>query len=189
MKVIQLRGTNATGKTTAIRQFIERNKFKVFSIRVGNRDIEYHWDDNLKIAILGRYDKAVTGGVDGYITNKDFLRDCIVKMVKMLKPEVLIFEGVVYGVTFKFAYELARVLKTIGCEYKGVCLLPPLDVVFDRLAQRNGDKPVDYMSVQNKWFSASRAYDKLVANGIQVKLIDTSKIPKDSMYRIIEGEL
>lgn len=189
MKVIQLRGTNATGKTTTIRQFIERGTFEVRSIEVAKRDIEYHWDNERKIAIIGRYDQAMSGGVDGYITDKNLLRDTIIRMLRVIKPNVLLFEGIVYGVTFKFAFELARVLKQIKCEYVGICFIPPLDVVFDRLALRNGDKEVDYMSVQNKWFTASRAYDKLRQNGINVKAIDTTKIPKEQMYKIIEDEI
>lgn len=189
MKVIQLRGTNATGKTTTLRQFMNRGHFAVKTIRVGTRDIEYHWDSERRIALLGRYDQAMSGGIDGYITDKDYLRDCVLRIMKVVKPEALLFEGVVYGVTFKFAYELARVLKTMGIEYIGLCFLPPLDIVFDRLAIRNGGKEVDYMSVQNKWFSASKAYDRLRACGINVKAIDTTKIPKESMYRIIEDEI
>lgn len=189
MKVIQLRGTNATGKTTTMRQFIERGSFEVRSIPVARREIEYHWDDSRRIAIIGRYDQAMSGGVDGYITNKDLLRDTIVKMLKVVKPEVLLFEGIVYGVTFDFAFCLARVLKQMDVQYLGLCFMPPLDVVFDRLAERNGDKPVDYMSVQNKWFTASRAYEKLRWNGVKVKAIDTTKIPKDQMYKIIEDEI
>lgn len=189
MKVIQLRGTNATGKTTTIRQFIERGDFEVKSVPVANRDIEYHWEETRRIAVIGRYDKAVTGGVDGYITNKELLRDVIIRMLKVVKPDVLLFEGVMYGVTFEFAYKLARVLKTLHCEYIGIYFNPPLDVVFDRLAERNGGKEVDYMSVQAKWFSAGRAYEKLKKNGINIKAIDTTRIPKDQMYKIIEDEL
>ena len=189
MKVIQLRGTNATGKTTTIRQFIERGNFTVRSIVISRRAIEYHWDEDRRIAIIGRYDQAMSGGVDGYITNKDLLRNVIIRMIKVIKPETLLFEGIVYGVTFQFDYELARILKTLRYEYIGLCYMPPLDVVFDRLAQRNGGKEVDYMSVQNKWFTASRAYEKLYKNGINVKAIDTTKIPKDQMYRLIEDLL
>lgn len=189
MKVIQLRGTNATGKTSTIRQFIDKGDFVVKSINMGARDIDYHWDERRKICVVGRYDQAMSGGIDGYITNKDFLRDVIVRIVKSIKPEVLLFEGIVYGVTFKFAYELQRLLNRWGVEYIGICLNPPLNVVFDRLAIRNGDKPVDYMSVQNKWFTANRAYEKLKRSGVNVKTVDTSNIPKELMYKIIEDEI
>ena len=189
MKVIQLRGTNATGKTTAMRQFISRGGFVIESIIISKKLIEYHYNPDRKIIVLGRYDKAVSGGIDGHITDKNLLRDTIMRLMKTVKPEVLLFEGIVYGVTFQFAYELARALKTIGVEYRGICLIPPLEVVFDRLAGRNGDKPVNYMSVQNKWFTTSRAYQKLKKNGLKVKAIDTTNIPYDQMYRIIEDEI
>ena len=189
MKVIQIRGTNATGKTTTIRGFINRGQFVIKTIKVGRRDIEYHWEDRRKIAIIGRYDKAVTGGVDGYITDKNELMDTILRIIKYIKPEILLFEGIVYGVTFKFAYELAHILKKYKYDYLGIVFMPPLDVVFQRLAIRNGGKEVDYMSVQGKWFSASSAYDKLLKSGINVKAVDTSKIPKEQMYRIIEDEI
>lgn len=189
MKVIQLRGTNATGKTTTIRQFILRGHFTVKSITVRKTEIEYHWEEERKIAVIGRYDKAVSGGVDGSITNKDMLRDAILRIIRAEKPEYLLFEGVVYGVTFQFAYELNIVLKRLGYEYIGLCFMPPLEVAFERLAERNGGKPVDYMSVQNKWFSANKAYHKLLEYHVNVKAVDTSKIPKEEMYKLIEGEL
>lgn len=186
MKVIQLRGTNATGKTTTLRQFMLRGHFVGKSIRVGGRDIDYHWEEERRIAILGRYNQAMCGGIDGYITDKDFLRDCIIRMVRQIKPDVLMFEGIVYGVTFQFAYELHRLLKKIGYEYIGICFSTPLDVTFDRLSKRNGDKPINYMSVQNKWFASNRAYEKLHRSGVNVKAVDTTKIPLDQMYKVIE---
>lgn len=74
-KIIQLRGTNATGKTTACRQFIQSGQFTVRSVPVYGKYIEYHYDEQRKIAVVGRYDQRECGGVDGYIKNKNFLRD------------------------------------------------------------------------------------------------------------------
>ena len=70
MKVIQLRGTNATGKTTAIRQFIEKGEFEIGTINVQGLTIEFHEEKKRGIIILGRYDLSTTGGIDGRITNK-----------------------------------------------------------------------------------------------------------------------
>lgn len=189
MKVIHLRGTNASGKTSTVRQFIQHGHFTVKTIFVHRKEIEYHWDEGRKIAILGRYDQSVSGGVDGRITEKHVLADSIIRLIEIERPNDLIFEGVVYGVTYKFAYELSVVLRGMGYEYVGLCYSPPLEWCFDRLAERNGDKVVDYMSVQNKWFTAYRAYLKLRKNGVNVKEIDTSLIPKEKMWRLIEAEL
>lgn len=188
-RVIQLRGTNATGKTTAIRQFINRGTFSVKEIPVGGRLIEYHWNAERKIAILGRYDQCMSGGVDGYITSKELLGSSILRILRCVKPNALLFEGIVYGVTFQFAYELNSILKRMGCEYIGICFLPPLDVALERLKERNGGKAVDIDSVSSKWFTASKAYEKLKAAGVQVKAVDTSTIPKQDMWKVIEREL
>ena len=189
MKVIQLRGTNATGKTTAVRQFIERGAFEVRDINVNGQVIEYHYEKARNIVILGRYDTRVSGGVDGMITNKNVLRNSIVKILRNVRPETFIFEGIVYGVTFKFAYELYRALKSLNYDYKAICLIPPLEVAFDRVAERNGGKPVDLLSIQSKWFSAARSAETLKQAGVPVKIIDTSKVPKTSMWQIIQEEL
>lgn len=189
MKVIQLRGTNATGKTTTIREFVERGNFVVRSFQYGKREVEYHYEKERKIVVLGRYDTRVSGGVDGYITNRDMLIHIIVKAIKLIRPDLLLFEGVVYGVTFQFAYDLVRVLKQFGYDYIGICLVPPLQVAIERLSIRNGGKPVDLISVQNKWFSTVRAYKKLKESGVNVKVVDPTSIPKEHMYKIIEGEL
>lgn len=189
MKVIQIRGTNAVGKTTAVREFIKHGEFGIRDVKVDGKIIECHWEEKRRIAIIGRYDKAVTGGVDGCIQKKELLNNTIVKVIKTFRPNTLIFEGIMYGVTFEFAYKLVRVLKILHYDYVGICFFPSLDVVFDRLSQRNGGKEVDYMSIQNKWFSAQKAYEKLKTAGINVKSIDTSKIPKELMYKVIEEEL
>lgn len=188
-RVIQLRGTNATGKTTAIRQFINRGTFSVKEIPVAGRQIEYHWDAGRRIAILGRYDQCMSGGIDGYITSKELLGSAILRIVKCIQPNALLFEGIVYGVTFQFAYDLNKALKRADADYVGICFIPPLDVALERLKDRNGGKPVDVGSVQNKWFTASRAYIKLKEAGVNVKVVDTSRIQKQEMWKIIEKEL
>lgn len=189
MKVIQLRGTNATGKTTAVRQFIAKGNFEVRDIAVNGEIIEYHYEPDRNIVILGRYYTRVSGGVDGSITNKNVLRNSIVKILRAIRPETFIFEGIVYGVTFKFGYELYRALKSLNYDYKAICLVPPLEVAFDRVAERNGGKPVDLLSIQRKWFSAARAAENLKQHGVPVRIVDTSKIPKDAMWKIIQDEL
>lgn len=188
-KIIQLRGTNATGKTTACRQFVQSGHFCVRSVPVHGKDIEYHYDDERKIAVVGRYDQRECGGVDGYIKNKNFLRDSIVKIIKKERPDALIFEGVMYGVTFKFGAEIDIVSKKLGYHYVGICFFPPLDVALERLYSRNGGKEVNVKSFQDKHISAAKAYKKLRDNGTDVKIIDTSKIPLKDMKRIIEDEL
>ena len=189
MKVIQLRGTNATGKTTAVRQFIARGNFEVREIAVNGEMIEYHYEPARNIVVLGRYDTRVSGGIDGRIIKKSVLMNSIIKICKTIRPDVFIFEGIVYGVTFKFAYEIYKALKLLNYEYKAICLIPPLETAFDRVAERNGGKPVNLLKIQQKWFTAARSAEVLKQHGVPVKIVDTSKINKEDMWKIVQAEL
>lgn len=188
-KVIQLRGTNAVGKTTAVRQLTESGGFEVRLFRHGKMDVEYHMNDSRSICVLGRYDTRVCGGFDGVITDKRLLMDVIIKMLKELKPQYYVLEGVLYGVTFQFGFNLKKVCDMLGYHYKGLCLFPPLEVSLMRLYGRNGGKEIDVKSFQNKHLSAVKAYEKLRLNGVDVKIINTAEIPLEHMSKIIEDEL
>lgn len=186
-KVIQVRGTNGTGKTTAVRSLIERGDFKVYFVTVRGKEYPYTYDG--KIVIGGRYDTRECGGLDGVIKDREVLKDYIVKLLKMLQPDALILDAVMYGTTFKFAYELNIACKSLGYTYIGITCAPPLDVSLQRVYMRNGGKEVNVESLQKRHFSSVKAYKRLKAVGMDVRLIDTSKIPKEQMYRIIEDVL
>ena len=188
-KVIQLRGTNATGKTTAVRQLIETGGFEVRFFRHGKMDVAYTMNDERSICVLGRYDTRVCGGFDGVIKDKRLLMDIIIKMLKVLQPKYYVLEGVMYGVTFAFGFNLNKVCDMLGYHYVGLCLIPPLDVSLLRLYGRNGGKEIDVKHLQDKHFATIRAYEKLKANGVDVKIVNSAIIPKDQMQKMIEDEM
>lgn len=190
MKVIQLRGTNSVGKTTAVRQFLQRGNYEKRQVIVRNSLCEYYFDESSRIAVLGRYDRnSYSGGIDGNITDRDVLLDAILRIARLEKANAIVFEGVLYGVTFKLTYELYRACVALGYRYSGILLQPPLQYVFDRIRERNGGKEVNEDSIANKYFTASRAAEKMKAAGIPTRIIDTSKVPLRDMYKIIEEEI
>ena len=183
-KFIQVRGTNATGKTTAVRNLIQKGDFSVYSTNVYGNNFPYTFDGQTLIG--GRYDTRECGGLDGVIKDRNVLKEYIIKLIKQYQPKTFILDAVMYGTTFKFAYELNYVLKKMGYKYIGLTFAPPLDVSLIRLYQRNGGKEINVEHLQQKHIQSISAYKKLKACGIDVRLIDTSKIPKEQMHKIIE---
>ena len=55
MKVIQLRATNAIGKTTTVKQFIEKYNLQPFSENIGSETVFLTSNSNKKIIVLGKY--------------------------------------------------------------------------------------------------------------------------------------
>ena len=185
-KAIQLRGTNATGKTTCVRDFISKNHFQVVNLTVSGRDIGCHWDEERKIFIIGRYDIRACGGLDGSVRSRDELLNAIARCVRLYNPDTIIFEGVIYGITYQLATDINKLCHKLGYEYVGVEMRPPLDTAMNRLEQRNGGKPVNYRSIQDKYFSCQRTTEKLKSEGFKMFIEDTSKYDEDNMHQIIE---
>lgn len=188
-RLIHLRGTNGVGKTTAVLQFIERGEFTKEVELIGENGYEYHRDASRNIVVLGRYGETTCGGIDGRITDKEVLKNVVAHFLKKLRPTTFVFEGVLYGVTFRFGDELRRICEALGYEYVGVCLTTPLETAIERVIKRSGNAGVDIMSIQSKYFSSLRAYQKMKATGAKVELIDTSNIDYGCMYRIIQERL
>lgn len=188
-KVVQIRGANAVGKTTSIRMFLARGGFEIVSLKVGAKEIGCHWNEARKILVIGRYDKCVSGGVDSSIKGREELLNTIAKAIRDYKPETLLFEGILYGLTFKFAFELSLFLSGVGYGYVGIGLFPPLGVAFDWLSERNGGKRVNESHIQQKWYSALKSLRKLREAGLDVRIVDSSKYRLEDMWKIIEDAI
>lgn len=184
MKIIQVRGNNGTGKTTTVREFINNHDYDIVTVEVGGRKIECHKFQD--IIVIGRYDKNDCGGCDASVKTGDELKNVIAKISKTLKPKCIIFEGVMYGKTFSYSYEVYQYCKMIKAEYLAICLVPDFDTTLDRIYKRNGGKEVNIEGLYNGWKSAIKSNKKLEHANVPIALFDTSIMAKEDMGRILE---
>ena len=106
--------------------------------------------------------------------------------MKEVAPDVIIFEAVMYGHTYKFGKELSDICRSDGYRYIGILLQPPLDMVFQNLYKRNGGKPVKEKLIVERYFSAHNSTAKYMAEGLECHIVDTSEYELEEMYRIVE---
>ena len=184
MKLIQIRGCNAAGKTTTVRQFIEKNNFRSEEILIKGIRTYITINKDNSIVILGRYDKK-TGGCDLF-KNKEHVLHTIIWLIVNIRPKTIIFEGLIYGLSYKFASELSDYVRNYNYEYIGICLYIRPDIAIDRLYNRNGGKKINEQYIFNKTKAAMSAFKKLKCNGYKVKLVDTSDISQGNMFKILE---
>lgn len=187
MKVIQLRGTNAVGKTTIVRQYIERYALTIHEETVDGRKVYITCDDSHSVIILGKYGEK-WGGCDCF-KDKVQVFDTIILLVKKYQPKAIIFEGLLYGKTFKFASSLNKALKRYGYSFIGIVLNADFDFVLKRLQERNGNKEINIEAFYNTWKSVLVSYDKLKKSGVPMKLVDITNYKYDEMYTILETEV
>lgn len=189
-KFIHIRGATGSGKTTAVRQYLQRTGgFTLHQINVGGKEYPYHYNKNKKILITGMYGRRVCDGCDGIITNKDIMMAYLMKLLDTVNPDTIIFEAVMYGITAKFAVELSEILAAKGYKYKGLALVPPMEFCLGNILTRNGGKPISIKNLQNKCESGRKSAEKLVEEGLDIEFIDTSKYRISQMNMIIEQEL
>lgn len=184
MKLIQIRGCNASGKTTTVRQFIQRNNFEIKEINIKGKKTFITTNNDNSIVVLGRYDKK-TGGCDLF-DNKEHVFNTIIWIIMNLRPQIIIFEGLIYSFTYKFASVLSDYVRNYKYKYVGICLYISPELSLTRLYKRNGGKPVKENLIYAKTKAMMGAYKKLFDNGYNVKMIDTGKINENEMYKILE---
>lgn len=184
MKIIQIRGNNGTGKTTIVREFIKKHSDEIIKIPVGRREIECHKIGN--IIIIGRYDKNICGGCDAAIQTGDELKNTIAKIVRLYHPDTLVFEGVMYGKSVDFTYQIYRYALKIKAEFLAICLEPDFDTTLERIYDRNGGKEVNVTSLESGWKGSIRSNRKLEAMKVPIKTFDTGKMTIEEMGRILE---
>ena len=185
-KFIHLRGSMATGKTSTARSIISRGDYEVRFVQIAGKEYPYTYDEKQNWIVTGRYDKAVCGGLDGKITNREIMKFYIHKLLSEVKPEVVVFEAVMYGNSYKFGKECADICRGNGYEYIGILLAPEFDVVLSNMYKRNGGKQINVDSLSSMYFGSFTAADKLNKAGVRVVREDTSKYPLDELYKVVE---
>lgn len=188
-RMIQLRGSNGYGKTTAVSQFIMKRGMKPEYIECAGLTFELQTDGNGIYVLAKKRKDGTYSGLDGYVHNRDILIALIKELIKLKQPDVIVFEGLIYGLTFKLGFELNSLAKKSGYHFTAICLNLPRDIAIERLYQRNGGKPFNHDAFDGRCKSTMKSYEKLRDNGVDARLVDTSKIQKNNMYKIIEGVL
>lgn len=176
-----------SGKTSIIRQFIERRNFEVEFIEVFGKLYPYSIDKKRNIVATGRYDRAVCGGIDGIIKNKDLMKEYLIKIIKQHQPSLVLFEAVMYGITFQFSNDLNNIVKKFGYDYIAIAPIAPIDVLLDRISIRNSGKPFNIEFVEKQYTRYLTSTKKLLNNGVKVKIIDSTIYSKQEMYKVLEA--
>lgn len=177
-----------SGKTSVVREFIARGNFEVEFIEVFGKKLPYTIDKSRNIIITGRYDIRICGGVDGIIKNKHVCTEYLMKLIR-LNANVIVFEGVMYGMTFKFSNDLNNLCKLFKYNYIAIDLFAPFDVVINRILGRNGGKPIKVEAVEKQYTRGHKATQKLISAGVNAKFVDTEKYQPQEMHKILEDVL
>ena len=176
----------ASGKTSTARSVLTQGNYSVFNIKIGGKEYPYTYDEKKNWIVTGRYDLNVCGGLDGRITDKNVMKVYLHRLMNIVKPDVMVFEAVLYGVSFKFGKEISDICRGDGYKYIGVILAPDFEDVMENLNRRNGGKPVNIENLSRMYWQSLTAADKLQKAGVEIYRENPRKYKIDDLHKIVE---
>lgn len=186
--VLNVRGAHCSGKTTAVRMFLNKHPHFVEEIMVDGRKTPITVLEDKSIIVLGRYDQGECGGCDRY-KGGSHVKSAIINVVKKYNPDLIIYEGIMYSVTFKMAKEIAALSAGLGYQWRSVFLFREYEAMLSLLEKRNNGKVVNLKAVSTKWERAMAVFKMLQKNGFVVKFVNVTDLPIDKLSDIIEDEI
>lgn len=186
-KVIQICGTNGTGKTTLVKGLLNGGKFKRKELLVGGEPKEWWYDG--KIAVIGKYNQANCCGIDaGKYTGEQLLR-VIEKIVVGYRPYAVIFEDIRFGSSYTFKKKALGIAEKYGAEYISATLVASLETVSRRVIERTGNESVNFDAVRSKARQVIRSSKKIETEGAKVFFICADNIDKKAVLLKFRGIL
>lgn len=186
--VLNIRGAHCSGKTTAVRLFTQKHDAEVIEVSTKGFKTALTILKDINVVVLGRYDRNKCGGCDGF-KGGDHVKAAIVYAVKNYHPKAIVYEGIMYSITFKMATEIASLSNTLGYEWRSVYLSRSREESVRLLYERNGGKSVNLKLFDDKRRIAETVYLKLASNGMNVKKIDATGKGLEFMGGIVESEI
>ena len=177
--ILNVRGCNASGKTTTVREFI--NTFESPHVEMlGSSVITVCSQD---VIVLGRYDKK-NGGCDGY-KGKDQVISTIEAAIRTKRPRVIIYEGMIYSKTCKMAVDVQEKITKYGYGLRIIYLHRSFESILDLLEKRNGGSDYNPLNIYRTYEAVQRAYEKLKAANFCIRKIEVENYGIDDMKAII----
>jgi hypothetical protein len=180
--ILRISGTFGSGKTTAVRQFLDysaealMSKDKIAGYRVGVPALR------TPIYVIGKYDN-VCGGTDAIKTQAEIAQ----RVLKAHPLGHVLYEGALVS-NSGLGGQVTQAVQPTGCAVYAF-MNTPLELCIERVKQRRltagNEKPFDPKNLVEKFHSVVNCYKNLRNAGYNVRLIDHAD-PHPQLMTIFE---
>lgn len=177
LNIVNIRGTNGSGKSTIPMKMIEADRSTF--ILVDNGEEVATVIPSYKTVAIGTY-RRKTGGLDG-IRSTGRMKEVLEK-VKYLDLHILL-EGILASTVFStyrdifYQFEQEHFITRKAVVYN---ILPPFETVKERVRKRNGGKEVKWEQVEGKYRTVERNATKFRESGLTSIVVDNSEVAINS---------
>lgn len=185
MKIIQICGTNGTGKTTLVKNLLLSGGFLKMQSVIDGKSREWWYDG--KTIVIGKYNSNNCCGVDaGNYTGEELL-STIKAVIQQEQPLTVVFEDVRYGSVFSFKQKLKSVADSLSYDYYLLNLIADLDVSCNRVLDRSGNSKANYDAMRQKARGVIYSTRKAEKIGAKALFCDTGKADKQTVLNLLRG--
>lgn len=186
-RVVQVRGTTGSGKTTAMRT--------VIGLAGGGRTMpimgiskQRHVTQTDFFTVLGDYNNpSACVGCDRFGNREDLIQ--VLKNTISSGAERIAFEGMIYSHTYRLAADIAALVEHQGYEFSCVFLNVDFEIALARVLGRNGGKPINYDKLIDKILRFSTAREKIRSAGIRCVDVDACAMTPGEIGEIVFREI
>ena len=172
MKVIQICGTNGTGKTTLVKGLLNSGAFLRMDLPVGGENKEWWYDG--EVAVIGRYGRNNCCGLDAGNYSGEQIYKHLDVILSVYEPNAVVFEDVRYGTLYSFKSRMRTIAEKHGGTFCVVALYMPLERAAERVFERTGNESINIDAIRSKQVQVLRSTRKIQSEGVEAHFIDTS---------------
>lgn len=184
--IINIRGAVASGKTTALKQYMDRFGYSVETVETPSGKIPISVLHDTSVVVIGDYCAGGNcHGADRLNILSDIV-DCIIAIYEKYDPKIIMYEHMITSTIFKGTYETAQIVREFGYEFIAVQFRLSEEKRLKNLLNRSGDKASMKRFYSNNGKKIDSAAEKLISAGITTLRIDVDNIPKENMWKVIE---
>jgi hypothetical protein len=212
MTIVNVRGTNGSGKSTAVRGVMD-SLYDVHSLFIepdhnhplgytgffGSNESSITWPKGTSVgvteqgysclSIIGPY-KTACGGCDAIKTQAEVKH--LIEYQTFVAQTNILFEGVLISTIFGPWLEFSQMMRAHDVQFVWAFLDTPLEVCFERIRKRQeasarGVREIRKDQVQGKWEGQLRIRDKAQAAGETVVILSHSGDPARQIRELFTG--
>lgn len=180
-RVVNVRGCNAVGKSTAVREFINRSgeeEIKTISLPKSKLNSEVTFCRN-NICVLGNY-RQTSPGCDRY-SGKLQIHETILHLIYEYTPRAIVYEGLINSRTARGTLELASKIGREHYEYRGLVYYAPFGYICSNLLGRNGGRDVNWEVLTNTFNVVLSSAKSLEKAGCLIEWVPAHKLALEEL--------
>lgn len=186
-RIIQIKGNHGAGKTTLVNNLIKSRNLRKKTLRYNGVTSCLLLDDKIVLWVYQKPRGCEFNGIDALIRDRSDLLAILRIIVDEFAPRDVIYEGAIYGETFKLAEDINKLAISLKYSYVNVFLQADFNQSIRHILLRNGGKPINFKAIQNKANRYGRLIGELERAGQIVHRIDARKSsPQEVLFKMEE---